>query len=82
MMPAALPPSVRAPAVTGARRVISTCWSFRKTKSLLTSVGIERELSEALGIKVDLLTEQAVSPYLIGRIRDDLKVIHGQRACQ
>jgi uncharacterized protein len=48
---------------------------FRKTKSLLTLVGIERELSEALGIKVDLLTEQAVSPYLIEHIRAELKVI-------
>lgn len=48
---------------------------FRKTKSLLNLVGIERELSETLGIKVDLLTEKAISPYLIDRIRDDLKVI-------
>jgi hypothetical protein len=30
--------------------------------SLLTLVRIERELSEALGIKIDLLTEQAISP--------------------
>ena len=30
---------------------------FRKTKSLLALVGMERELSEALGRKVDPLTE-------------------------
>ena len=49
---------------------------FRKTKSLLTLVRIERELSEALGIKVDLLTEGAISPHLIDRIKADLKVIY------
>jgi len=49
---------------------------FRQTKSLLTLVRIERELTEALGIKVDLLTEAAISPHLIDRIRADLKVIY------
>ena len=49
---------------------------FRYPMSLLTLVRIERELSEALGIKVDLLTEQAISPYLIDRIRSELKVIY------
>ncbi len=48
---------------------------FRQTKSLMTLVGIERELSETLGIKVDLLTEQAISPYMIERIKADLRVI-------
>jgi hypothetical protein len=41
--------------------------------SLLTLVRIERELSEALGIKIDLLTEQ---PYLMERIRSELKVVY------
>ena len=49
---------------------------FRDRKSLLTLVRIERELSENLGIKVDLLTEQAISPYLIDRIKSELKVIY------
>ena len=49
---------------------------FHKTKSLLTLVGIEQELSDALGIKVDLLTEGAISPHLIDRIKDQLKVIY------
>lgn len=49
--------------------------AFRKTKSLLTLIGIERELSEALGIKVDLLTEQAISPHLLERIKAELKVL-------
>jgi len=49
---------------------------FRDRKSLLTLVRIERELSENLGIKVDLLTEQTISPYLIDRIKSGLKVIY------
>lgn len=49
---------------------------FHERKSLLTLVRIERELSENLGIKVDLLTEQAISPYLIDRIKSELKVIY------
>lgn len=50
--------------------------NFRGTKSLLTLVRIERELSESIGVKVDLLTEQSVSPYLIERIKSELKVIY------
>lgn len=49
---------------------------FAERKSLLTLVRIERELSENLGIKVDLLTEQAISPYLVDRIKAELKVIY------
>ena len=48
---------------------------FRDNKSLLTLVRIERELTEITGIKVDLLTEQSVSPYLINNIKSELKVI-------
>lgn len=46
---------------------------FREQKSLLTVIRIERELSELLGVKIDLLTEHAVSPYLIDRIRKEMK---------
>ena len=49
---------------------------FEKRKSLLTLERIERELSEHIGVKVDLLTEQAISPYLVERIKADLKVIY------
>jgi predicted nucleotidyltransferase len=48
---------------------------FKEQKSLLWMIRIERELSELLGIKIDLLTEQAVSPYLIDQIRQEIKVI-------
>lgn len=50
--------------------------NFKNVKSLLTLVRIERELSESIGVKVDLLTEQSVSPYLIDRIKLELKVIY------
>lgn len=50
--------------------------NFHNPQSLLTLVGIERELSEALRIKVDLLTEGALSPHLIDRIKAQLKVIY------
>ena len=49
---------------------------FSERKSLLDIVGIEQELSEALGIKVDLLTEKSISPYLIDRIKKEMVVIH------
>lgn len=49
---------------------------FSERKSLLDMVGIEQELSEALGIKVDLLTERAISPYLIDNIKKEMAVIY------
>jgi predicted nucleotidyltransferase len=49
---------------------------FSKGKSLLTLVRLEREISIALGRKVDLLTEAAISPYLRDRIRRELRVIY------
>ena len=49
---------------------------FSETKSLLEMVGIEMELSETLGIKVDLLTEAAISPYLIDRIKKESEVVY------
>lgn len=49
---------------------------FSKRKSLLELVRIERELSEELGIKVDLLTEKSISPYLIETIQKETEVIY------
>jgi len=48
---------------------------FADRKSLLTLVNIELELSDYLGIKVDLLTEKSISPYLIDGIKKEAKVI-------
>ena len=50
---------------------------FSDRKSLLELVRIERELSEFLGIKVDLLTEKSISPYLIDTIKKEMEVIYG-----
>lgn len=48
---------------------------FSERKSLLDIVGIERELSDNLGIKVDLLTEKSISPYLIDKIKGEMVTI-------
>jgi len=50
---------------------------FSQRKSLLDIVGIEQELTDELGIKVDLLTEKFISPYLIDRIKEEMVVIYG-----
>lgn len=52
---------------------------FSKRKSLLALVRLERELSEALGRKVDLLTEGGLSPYLRERILKEMKVVYEKR---
>lgn len=49
---------------------------FSKRKSLLSLVALERKISAALGRKVDLLTEGAISPYLRDRIKRDSRVIY------
>lgn len=46
--------------------------------SLLDLVRIEQELSEKLNVKVDLLTEEAISPYIRKYIMSDLKVIYDE----
>jgi predicted nucleotidyltransferase len=49
---------------------------FSRRKSLLEMVKLEREVSTALGRKVDLLTEGAISPYLRDRVKRELRVIY------
>jgi len=52
---------------------------FSQRKSLLALVALERKISAALGRKVDLLTEAALSPYLRERIMHDLQLIYEAR---
>jgi len=52
---------------------------FSTRKSLLDLVRIERRLSEILGVKVDLVTEGSVSPYIIDEIKKELKVIYDEK---
>jgi hypothetical protein len=49
---------------------------FSDRKTLLDLVRIEREVSEALGIKVDLLTEKSISPYIIDSIKNEMRIIY------
>lgn len=49
---------------------------FKTSPSRFGLVRIQRELAEALGIKVDLLTERAVRPHLIDRIKAELRIIY------
>jgi uncharacterized protein len=49
---------------------------FTKRKTLLELIRIEREVSDALGIKVDLLTEKSISPYMIDSIKNEMRVIY------
>lgn len=46
--------------------------NFPSSISLLDHIRIERELSEKIGKKVDLVTEQALSPLIKERIKEDL----------
>jgi uncharacterized protein len=52
---------------------------FSKRKSLIALIALERQISDALEMKVDLLTEAALSPYLRARILGDLQVIYETR---
>ena len=49
---------------------------FSKNNGLLSLIKLKRELSEILGKKVDLLTENSISPYIRKNIMKDLKVIY------
>lgn len=52
---------------------------FTRRRSLLALVRLERELSVALGRKVDLLTEASISPHIRKRIARDLRVLYETR---
>jgi len=49
---------------------------FLRPTGFLALVKLERELSEVMGRKVDLVTEQAISPHLRDRIQDEQRVIY------
>jgi len=52
---------------------------FSRRKSLLDLVRIERQLSEVLNVKVDLVTEGSISPYIIDGIKKELRVIYDEK---
>lgn len=49
---------------------------FGEPIGLLALVRLERQLSEALGREVDLITEGAISPYLRDRIEREQQVLY------
>ena len=48
---------------------------FEKTVNLLDLIGLEQELSDQLGVKVDLVTKKSIHPQLEGYIYKDLQRI-------
>jgi uncharacterized protein len=46
--------------------------------NLLDFIGLEQELSEALGIKVDLVTEGSIDPLVKPYIEKDIKPLFGK----
>jgi predicted nucleotidyltransferase len=63
----------------GAESDIDLIADFSLPRSLFDLVRIETELSEALGRKMDLLTERSISLYIRQRIGDDLRVVYETR---
>jgi uncharacterized protein len=49
---------------------------FSKRKSLIAHAALQRQMSEALGRKVDLVTEAALSPYLRKDILNQVRVLY------
>ncbi len=45
---------------------------FREPVDLLELIGLEQELSEILGIKVDLVTERSLSPLIRPYVEQDM----------
>jgi predicted nucleotidyltransferase len=48
---------------------------FGDRRSLIDLVRIERRIEEVIGVPVDLVTENALSPHLRDRVLEDLEVI-------
>jgi len=52
---------------------------FDKAKSLLEIIRLEREISETLGKKIDLVTEPSLNKYLKDIVLNDLKVFYERK---
>ncbi len=50
---------------------------FSGRKSLLDIIEIEQEVSDALGVKVDLLTEKAIKPQILKEIGKEMALVLG-----
>jgi predicted nucleotidyltransferase len=61
----------------GDRSDIDILVRFNQPKSLIQIVQIEDEIQKSIHMKVDLVTEKAVSPHIAGAIHRDEMVIFG-----
>jgi len=52
---------------------------FNQQKGLFELVGLEHDLSEALNLHVDVVTEGSLSPLLKSEVLKDLQPLYGQR---
>jgi uncharacterized protein len=52
---------------------------YQRPFSIISLVALERSLSEALGKKVDLVTENGANKYMKSNILKDLRVFYGSR---
>ena len=52
---------------------------FKTQKGIFELVGLERDLSESLNLKVDVVTEGGLSPLLKSEVLKDLQPLYGQR---
>ncbi len=50
--------------------------AFSKRKSLLSLVALERQLEYAIGRRVEIVTDAALSPYLRDRILNEVRVVY------
>lgn len=51
---------------------ILLCFNYEHSVSLLKLAGLQQNISEALGIRVDLVTEKGLSPYIRPYVQKDL----------
>jgi predicted nucleotidyltransferase len=61
----------------GNRSDIDILVRFARPKSLIQLVQIEDEIRKSIHMKVDLVTEKAISPHIAGTIHHDEMVIFG-----
>lgn len=52
---------------------------FSEPLSLIELIGLERELSEALGVKTEIVTERSLHRYIAPFVFQNLKPLYGKR---
>ncbi len=54
--------------------------SFETPPGLIEFIGLEQQLSNTLGVKVDLVTKQGLSKYIKPYIQDDLQIVYAKKS--